>query len=97
MCNTALAGSGGTGTTDGGAVGGTGGAGGVVTQPAMDAISSAASSRWKGEPMEWLLLEALVALSLAVFIVWFTMGGKRKNPPRDPKDPGKGDSGDPGS
>jgi hypothetical protein len=41
--------------------------------------------------MEWLLLEALVALALAVFIVWFTMGGKRKNPPRDPKDPGDGD------
>jgi hypothetical protein len=40
MRNTALAGSGGAGTTDGGAGGGTGG---VVTQPAMDAISSAAS------------------------------------------------------
>jgi hypothetical protein len=37
--------------------------------------------------MGWLLLEALVALSLAVFIVWFTMGGKRKNPPRAPQDP----------
>ncbi len=37
--------------------------------------------------MEWLLLEALVALSLAVFIVWFTMGGKRKHPPRAPPDP----------
>jgi hypothetical protein len=43
--------------------------------------------------MEWLLLEALVALALAVFIVWFTMGGKRKNPPRDPKDPSDGDGG----
>jgi hypothetical protein len=32
--------------------------------------------------MAWLLLEALVALLLAVFIVWFTMGGKRKEPPR---------------
>lgn len=32
--------------------------------------------------MEWLLLEALVALALAAFIVWFTMGGKRKEPPR---------------
>ncbi len=41
--------------------------------------------------MEWLLLEALVALALAVFIVWFTMGGRRKNPPRDPKDPSDGD------
>lgn len=37
--------------------------------------------------MEWLLLEALVALSLAVFIVWFTTGGKRKGPPRAPQDP----------
>ena len=46
--------------------------------------------------MEWLLLEALVALALAVFIVWFTMGGKRKSPPRDPKDPSNGDSGDAG-
>ena len=45
--------------------------------------------------MEWLLLEALVALALAVFIVWFTMGGKRKNLPRDPKDP-DGDDGEPG-
>jgi hypothetical protein len=41
MRNTAFAGSGGARTTDGG---GGGGAGGVVTQPAMDAISSAASS-----------------------------------------------------
>ena len=46
--------------------------------------------------MEWLLLEAFVALALAVFIVWFTMGGKRKNPPRDPKDPGDGDGGEAG-
>ncbi len=43
MRNTALAGSGGVGATDGVAVEGAGGAGGVVTQPAMDAISSAAS------------------------------------------------------
>jgi hypothetical protein len=41
MRNTAFAGSGGARTTEGG---GGGGAGGVVTQPAMDAISSAASS-----------------------------------------------------
>ena len=31
--------------------------------------------------MEWLFLEAGVALFLAVFIVWFTIGGKRKPPP----------------
>jgi hypothetical protein len=34
--------------------------------------------------MEWLVLEALVALALAAFIVWFTMGGKSKGPPRAP-------------
>jgi hypothetical protein len=34
--------------------------------------------------MAWILLEALVALLLAVFIVWFTMGGRRK-PPRSPR------------
>ncbi|HKE38329.1 MAG TPA: hypothetical protein VKG21_00695 [Casimicrobiaceae bacterium] len=32
--------------------------------------------------MEWILLEAGVALALAVFIVWFTMGGKRNEPKR---------------
>jgi hypothetical protein len=31
--------------------------------------------------MEWIFLEAGVALLLAVFIVWFTTGGKRKRPP----------------
>ena len=31
--------------------------------------------------MGWILLEAGVALALAVFIVWFTMGGKRREPP----------------
>jgi hypothetical protein len=35
----------------------------------------------------------LVALALAVFIVWFTMGGKRKSSPRDPKDPSDGEAG----
>ena len=47
--------------------------------------------------MEWLLLEALVALALAVVIVWFTMGGKRRSPPRDPNDPSDGDGGEPGA
>jgi hypothetical protein len=36
--------------------------------------------------MAWILLEALVALILAVFIVWFTMGGRRK-PPRPTQRP----------
>lgn len=30
--------------------------------------------------MGWILLEAGVALFLAVFIVWFTTGGKSKRP-----------------
>jgi hypothetical protein len=34
--------------------------------------------------MAWILLEALVALLLAVFIVWFTIGGSRKPPPSLP-------------
>jgi hypothetical protein len=46
--------------------------------------------------MEWLLLEALVALSLAVFIVWFTVGGRRKNPPRAASDRGNGADADDG-
>ena len=28
--------------------------------------------------MVWIFIEAGVALALAIFIVWFTMGGKRK-------------------
>lgn len=35
--------------------------------------------------MGWIFLEALVALLLAVGIVWWTMGPKtRKRPPDDP-------------
>jgi len=67
--------------------GNAGGGDGGVTQPATEAASNAVSRQRKGDAMEWLLLEALVALSLAVFIVWFTMGGRRKNPPRPPQDP----------
>jgi hypothetical protein len=46
--------------------------------------------------MEWLLLEVMVALSLAVFIVWFTVGGKRNDPPRHSKDPGDSNGGEAG-
>ena len=35
--------------------------------------------------MIWFFIEAGVALLLAVFIVWFTMGGKRKPPGEDRK------------
>jgi hypothetical protein len=31
--------------------------------------------------MLWFFIEVLVALLLAVFIVWYTMGGKRKPSP----------------
>jgi hypothetical protein len=30
--------------------------------------------------MVWIFIEAGLALALAVFIVWFTMGGRRKPP-----------------
>ena len=33
------------------------------------------------DAMGWILLEAGVALLLAVFIVWFTARGKRERPP----------------
>ena len=48
--------------------------------------------------MAWLLLEALVALLLAVFIVWFTMGGKRsKQPSAPPAQPKPADDTDRGN
>jgi hypothetical protein len=39
--------------------------------------------------MIWFLLEALLALLLAVFIVWFTMGWKRKPSPPPADDDNK--------
>ena len=33
--------------------------------------------------MVWIFIEAGVALALAIFIVWFTMGGRRKPPGGD--------------
>ncbi|TMH50681.1 MAG: hypothetical protein E6H60_08240 [Betaproteobacteria bacterium] len=56
---------------------------GSVVQAAQTAAATAARYLGRGVAMIWFLLEALVALLLAVFIVWFTMGGKRKpSPPR---------------
>jgi hypothetical protein len=34
--------------------------------------------------MGWIFLEALVALLLAILIVWWTIGAKKKRPPLDP-------------
>ena len=36
--------------------------------------------------MIWFFIEAGVALALAVFIVWFTMGGKRNTSPKASSD-----------
>ena len=44
--------------------------------------------------MIWFFIEAGVALALAIFIVWFTLGAKRKQPPDAPRDRGGG-NGDP--
>jgi len=33
--------------------------------------------------MGWFLLESLFALVVAVAIVWWTMGPRRRRPPRD--------------
>jgi len=55
---------------------------GSVVQAAQTAAATAARYLGRGIAMIWFLLEALVALLLAVFIVWFTMGGKRKPSPQ---------------
>jgi hypothetical protein len=39
--------------------------------------------------MGWILLEAGVALAIGIFIVWWTMGARRKPPP--PSKPGERD------
>jgi hypothetical protein len=36
--------------------------------------------------MTWFLLETLFALVVAIAIVWWTMGGKRKKESREPHD-----------
>jgi len=59
-----------------------------VTQPATLASTTAAvtarAERGQRSPgtMEWFFLEALVALLIAVGIVAWTMGPKRRKPPR---------------
>jgi hypothetical protein len=42
--------------------------------------------------MGWILLEAFVALLLAAFIVWFTMGARRNEPPREAPPPEERDA-----
>ena len=75
--------------TTGGCVTG-GGEGGAVTHPAIVASIAAArrTRRANGlrsrEAVGWLLLEVLVALFIAAAIVMWTMGPKRRKPPREP-------------
>jgi len=77
---------------DGGVAPGAGGERGVVAQPAT--ISSAAPmaanrvTSERGEPgkMVWFILEALVALLIAVAIVAWTMGLTRRTPRKKPGD-----------
>ena len=41
--------------------------------------------------MGWILLEAFVALVIAVAIVWWTMSARRKPPGAGPRTPPPGD------
>jgi hypothetical protein len=41
--------------------------------------------------MGWILLEVMVALLLAVLIVWFTLGARRDEPPGDASTPAERD------
>ena len=55
--------------------------GGSVLQAAQSAPSAAQAALGRSWAMVWFFIEVLVALLLAVFIVWYTMGGKRKPSP----------------
>lgn len=66
------------GASDGGEGAGAGGLGGAVTHAASKAASATASARRNGAAMEWIILEALVALALGLVIVWWTLSAARK-------------------
>lgn len=76
-CGEAVTASGGGGIAcpTGGAFGATGGG---VAQPAKQ-INPMASQQWRWR-MEWILLEAAVALGLGLFIAWWLMRGKNHSP-----------------
>jgi hypothetical protein len=59
--------------------------GGVLLQPASTPrIAATVLQSRRGAPMGLLLLEALLALGLLVFIVWWVMfAGRRKGERRD--------------
>jgi len=83
-------GAGSVGAAAGGAGVGVGSGGGAVAQPARaPRIAAAANARPKsrqtgrGVPMWLLLLEALAALGLLLFIVWWVMFAGRRKGERD--------------
>jgi hypothetical protein len=47
------------------------------------AVDRLRRNRENSSAMVWFFIEAGVALALAVFIVWFTMGGRSKPPNAD--------------
>ncbi len=52
-----------------------------MTHAVAASVAATMARLRRRDAMEWILLEAGVALFLAVFIVWFTTGGKRKRRP----------------
>ncbi len=50
---------------------------------ASEAVANAVGERRERDKMVWFFLEVLVALLIAVAFVAWTMGPKRRKPPRD--------------
>jgi hypothetical protein len=55
----------------------------MVANTAAAIVAREANGRRSRETMGWFLLESLFALVVAVAIVWWTMGPRRRKPPRD--------------
>lgn len=70
------------GCDGGGESDGPGVVGGVVEHPATNKVSVTmdASKIGKGRDMEWILLEAAIALGIGIFIAWWLMRGKDRSP-----------------
>jgi hypothetical protein len=60
---------------------------GAVAQPAKAPRIAAPKNTRQGLPMGLLLLEALAALGLLVFIVWWVMFAGRRKGERDEREP----------
>ncbi len=79
-----VGGSAGAASRGGAGVGGSSGGGGVLQPASTPRIAVTALQSHQGRPMGLLLLEALLALGLLVFIVWWVMfAGRRKGERRD--------------